>query len=144
VQVRLIVVEGNAQAREFDLDLPAVIGRSRSTDLTLGHPLISRRHCEVFDADGQLMLRDLGSLNGTFVGGDRLGSEAVTIQNGARFTVGPVTFEAQYRRAGAASSVRCDAAHPTLDAPLAGLSGVSQNPPPLPDLPDADFADPHD
>ena len=45
---------------------------SRSTDVQLGHPLVSRRHCEVFESGGILMIRDLGSLNGTFVGPTRL------------------------------------------------------------------------
>jgi predicted component of type VI protein secretion system len=144
VQATLIVVEGEGQAREFELELPAVIGRSRSTDVTLGHPLVSRRHCAVFETDGLLMVRDLGSLNGTFVAGNRVGDEPVAVQPGGRFTVGPITFEAQYRRSTPAASVRWDAAHQTLDAPLTGLSSITQEPPPLPDRPDADFADPLD
>jgi pSer/pThr/pTyr-binding forkhead associated (FHA) protein len=97
VQAKLVVVDGESEARQFDLVLPAVIGRSRTTDVTVGHPLISRRHCEVFEADGRMMLRDLGSLNGTFVGETRLAEQPMPIQPGGRFTIGPVTFQAEYQ-----------------------------------------------
>ena len=66
-----------------------IIGRSRHTDLTLGHPLVSRQHCEVFEANGMLMVRDLGSLNGTFVGDSRLAEQAMPVKPGDLFTVGP-------------------------------------------------------
>ena len=71
MEVKLVVVGGDAaQASEFAIKLPTVIGRSRTADLPLANPLVSRRHCEIFEANGQLMVRDLGSLNGTFVGKD--------------------------------------------------------------------------
>src|SRR5690606_15696567 len=49
VQAKLEVVAGDETARQFDLQLPVIIGRSRSTDVHLGHPLISRHHCELFE-----------------------------------------------------------------------------------------------
>jgi pSer/pThr/pTyr-binding forkhead associated (FHA) protein len=119
LQAKLVVVEGESKARHFDLHLPAVIGRSRTTDVTLGHPLVSRRHCEVFEADGLLMLRDLGSLNGTFVGQTRLAEEPALIHPGDEFSVGPVIFRAEYEpRADHANDAPWDASRQTLDAPL--------------------------
>jgi predicted component of type VI protein secretion system len=76
------------------LKLPTVIGRSREATLTIAHPMISRRHCEVYEADGLLMVRDLGSLNGTVVGGQRI-KEAPLPPDG-EFSIGPLTFRAQY------------------------------------------------
>ena len=75
-----------------------MIGRSREADLTIAHPMISRRHCEVFEVDGLLMVRDLGSLNGTLVGGQRV--KQSPLPPDAEFTVGPLTFRAQYNYAG--------------------------------------------
>ena len=72
----MIVGESTVQANEFALQLPTVVGRSRTADLPLANPLVSRRHCEIFEADGQLMVRDLGSLNGTFIGKTRLEAES--------------------------------------------------------------------
>ncbi len=120
MEARLIVVGGDAQTRQFELRLPAVIGRSRSTDVRLGHPLVSRHHCEVFEADGILMVRDLGSLNGTFVGDTRIAEQAIPIQPGEVFTVGPVSLRAEYVCAGAANgkSSTWDTQSPTFDDPL--------------------------
>jgi predicted component of type VI protein secretion system len=96
VDAKLVVVGGDAQVRQYDLHLPAVIGRSRSTDVRLGHPLVSRHHCEVFEANGVLMVRDLGSLNGTFVGETRIAEQAMPVKPGELLTVGPVTLRAEY------------------------------------------------
>jgi pSer/pThr/pTyr-binding forkhead associated (FHA) protein len=137
VQAKLVVVEGETSARQFDLRLPAVIGRSRATDVTLGHPLISRRHCEVFEADGLLMLRDLGSLNGTFVGETRLAELPAPIRPGEQFSVGPVTFQAEYQpRQNHAPDSGWDASHQTLDAPLGGLGDERDDGDSPPELPE--------
>ena len=93
-KVKLIVVGGNTEASELDLALPAVFGRGREASVTLPHPLVSRRHCELFEKDGQLVVRDLGSLNGTFVGSERV-NEA-ELMPGQLLTVGTVTFRAIY------------------------------------------------
>jgi len=130
VEAKLVIVGGEDASRQFELRLPSIIGRSRSTDITLGHPLISRHHCEVFEAAGRLMLRDLGSLNGTFVGDSRLSSEPIALQPGEQFSLGPVTLQAEYRAteedAGKAADERSSAAGwqpggPTVDSPLADL-----------------------
>ncbi len=123
VQAKLVVVGGKAMARQYDLDLPTVIGRSRSTDLMLRHPLVSRQHCEVFESNGMLMVRDLGSLNGTFIGDTRIAEQAMPVKPGDLLTVGPVTFRAVYNAGGRRSkAVEWDASGPTLDAPLPGQS----------------------
>jgi pSer/pThr/pTyr-binding forkhead associated (FHA) protein len=96
VQAKLVVVGGDANVRQYDLDLPTIIGRSRSTDVMLVHPLVSRQHCEVFEANGMLMVRDLGSRNGTFVGDTRIAGEAMPVKPGDLLTVGGVTFKAVY------------------------------------------------
>ena len=93
-QVKLLVVGGNTESSEIELALPAVFGRGREASVTLPHPLVSRRHCELFERDGQLIVRDLGSLNGTFVGSERV-DESV-LEAGQLLTVGTVTFRAIY------------------------------------------------
>jgi pSer/pThr/pTyr-binding forkhead associated (FHA) protein len=104
MEVKLVVVGGDgAQAIEFALQLPTVVGRSRSADLPLGNPLVSRRHCEIFEADGRLMVRDLGSLNGTFVGKTRVADEAA-LAPGSLLTIGAFTFRAEYAGANGAPS----------------------------------------
>lgn len=90
----LIVVGGKATKGKVPLDLPMVIGRSRSADLTVAHPMVSRRHCEIYDSSGLLMVRDLDSLNGTLVAGRKI-SEAALRPND-EFSVGPLTFRVDY------------------------------------------------
>lgn len=59
------------------LDL-VLIGRASDCDLILEHPKVSRHHAELLRIDGvSFELRDLGSTNGTFVNGVRVGSQMV-------------------------------------------------------------------
>ena len=94
IQVRLIVIGGKASKADVALKLPSVIGRSREAGLTIAHPMVSRRHCEMFEADGLLMIRDLGSLNGTLVAGQRI--KESPLPPDSEFTVGPLTFRTLY------------------------------------------------
>lgn len=92
VDVKLVVVGGAPEGDEFRLDLPCILGRAREVSLPLTHPLVSRTHCELFERDGELFVRDLGSTNGTFVGRDRV--EESVVRHGDLLTVGTVTFRA--------------------------------------------------
>ena len=49
-----------------------VIGRSRSCDVVLGHPSVSRRHAELAHAGDLWWVTDLGSTNGTWIRGHRV------------------------------------------------------------------------
>ena len=95
LKAKLVVVGGDAKAKEVDLRLPTVIGRGREVSLTLPHPLVSRRHTELFEKDGYLYVKDLGSLNGTYVNNRRIESEQRLAPN-ELLTLGNVTFRALY------------------------------------------------
>jgi predicted component of type VI protein secretion system len=94
MDAKLVVVGGDAKPKEIPIKTPLVIGRGREATLTLPHPLVSRRHCEIDEADGYLVVRDLGSLNGTFINNERV-SDTV-LPPGNLLTVGTVTFRAVY------------------------------------------------
>src|SRR6478672_2955360 len=49
-----------------------LIGRQEGCDLRLDHKSVSKMHCVVVVTDGLLLLRDLGSTNGTRVNGTRV------------------------------------------------------------------------
>jgi pSer/pThr/pTyr-binding forkhead associated (FHA) protein len=49
-----------------------VVGRKDDCDLRLDHKSVSKLHCIIVKADDLLMLRDLGSTNGTRVNGTRV------------------------------------------------------------------------
>ncbi len=95
LKAMLIVVGGDAKAAEIALNLPTTIGRGRDAGLTLPHPLVSRQHCELFERDGLLHVRDLRSLNGTYVDSQRIEASAV-LQPDQLLTIGNVTFRAVY------------------------------------------------
>ncbi|NUQ61763.1 MAG: FHA domain-containing protein [Pirellulales bacterium] len=94
MQAKLFVVGGKASKNEVTLKLPSVIGRSREADLTVAHPMVSRRHCEIFESEGVLKIRDLGSLNGTFVRRKQI--QETELHPNEEFTIGPLTFRIEY------------------------------------------------
>ncbi len=103
MNAQLLVVLDNTIKRRVALQLPAVLGRSRGADITVTHPLISRRHCEISENNGLLMLRDLASLNGTMIGGRRIA--LAPLLPDAEFTIGPLTFRVLYEYGGDLESV---------------------------------------
>jgi len=94
ITLTLKVVGGEVEAQEIPLRLPAVLGRGHDVAVNLTHPLVSRRHCEIREADGKVVVRDLASLNGTYVGSERV--EEGLLNDGDLLTIGTVTFRAIY------------------------------------------------
>lgn len=95
MEAKLIVVGGEVKASEIKLKLPTIIGRGKGATLLLQHPLVSRQHCEIYEDSGRLVVRDMGSLNGTFVNNARL-TEPTFLPSGDLLTIGDVTFRAEY------------------------------------------------
>jgi pSer/pThr/pTyr-binding forkhead associated (FHA) protein len=81
--------------RELKLSLPATVGRGRDAKVKVIHSKVSRLHCEFFEQDGLLYVRDLGSTNGTFVGDQKV-EEPTPIRPGDTVIIGEVRFEAKY------------------------------------------------
>jgi pSer/pThr/pTyr-binding forkhead associated (FHA) protein len=66
----LTVTKGHLQGEVFELDpLPVVIGRDPECDLFLNNMTVSRKHAIIERIDDELVIRDLDSLNGTWVDG---------------------------------------------------------------------------
>jgi pSer/pThr/pTyr-binding forkhead associated (FHA) protein len=49
-----------------------LVGRGEGCDLRLDHKSVSKLHCVLVKTDGLILLRDLGSTNGTRVNGQRV------------------------------------------------------------------------
>ncbi len=65
--------QGQAQPRWVELRWTVTtIGRERHNHMVVDDPLVSRRHCQIRRGDGEFILEDLGSVNGTFVNGQRI------------------------------------------------------------------------
>lgn len=91
---RLLVNAGTPQAWEIQLK-PGInrIGRGEDNDFVINHQSISTHHCEITVSDAAVLLKDLGSTNGTFV--ERVPVTEFRIQNGQHIQFGAVgmTFE---------------------------------------------------
>ncbi len=69
----LVVVRGPNAGSRFLLDRDTTtVGRHPDSDIFLDDVTVSRRHAELLRDEHGTTLKDLGSLNGTYVGGDRV------------------------------------------------------------------------
>jgi pSer/pThr/pTyr-binding forkhead associated (FHA) protein len=66
MQLRYLNSEGQQAAFELGVK-PVIIGRGEAADIRLQDEKVSRRHCEIRLWDGDFVLKDLKSHNGTYV-----------------------------------------------------------------------------
>src|SRR5882672_2545113 len=67
-----------------------IVGRSPETHLRLDEPGVSREHTELLIDGGHVIVRDLGSTNGTFVNGSRV--EKRELRDGDKLSIGTSTL----------------------------------------------------
>jgi len=70
MRAQLIPLEGG-EPIEIVKDM-VLVGRKDECDLNLDHKSVSKLHCVIVRTDGLLLVRDLGSTNGTRVNGQRV------------------------------------------------------------------------
>jgi predicted component of type VI protein secretion system len=88
---KLVLKFENSVLKEVPVGAKEVsIGRSPDNGLVIDNPAISHYHARVFQEDGRLMLEDFGSLNGTFVNGQRV--KMVTLKPGDSVAIGKHTI----------------------------------------------------
>lgn len=95
MKVRLDVSRDKANVRRVTLQSDAVIGRSSDCNLRIASSRVSRRHCKITisDEDEEVLVRDLGSSNGTYVDGRRIEpKQDVPVTEGTRLSIGPAQF----------------------------------------------------
>ncbi len=86
---------GNIVRLEFDVmhgrNRSFVIGRNRDVcDLVIIDQGVSRRHVEISVTAAGVFIRDLESSNGTFLNGQKLGSEPLRFPANGTLTIGPI------------------------------------------------------
>jgi len=122
---KIIVTGNDQQRREFELGAVNTIGRHPDNTLQILDRIVSKEHAQVVrQPDGHYLFRDLGSLNGSFLGGERvnerilqendeimLGSTCLTFQEKSaqasvleKVTIAPSPTEALIRQKIAAPS----------------------------------------
>ena len=84
----LVVKRGPGAGSKFVLDQATVsAGRHPQSDIFLDDVTVSRRHAEFLRRPDGYVLRDAGSLNGTYLNRERIDAEA-TIGNGDEVQIG--------------------------------------------------------
>ena len=83
----LVVLRGPKAGSRFLLDRPVTTaGRHPDSDIFLDDITVSRRHAEVARTAGGYLVRDAGSLNGTYVNRERI--DEAPLHNGDEVQVG--------------------------------------------------------
>jgi hypothetical protein len=83
----LVVVRGPNQGARFLLDRDTItVGRHPESNIFLDDITVSRRHAEFRREEGRFWIHDVGSLNGTYVGGRR--AEDQLIATGDEIQIG--------------------------------------------------------
>jgi len=88
---KLVLKFGHSVLKEVPVAENEVsIGRSPENGIVIDNPAVSHFHARVFNEEGRLMLEDFGSLNGTFVNGQRV--KMVTLKAGDAVGIGKHTI----------------------------------------------------
>ncbi|MCI0403013.1 MAG: zinc-ribbon domain-containing protein [Acidobacteria bacterium] len=89
-RLSLTVNVGKDKGKVHQVSKPRmVLGRS-GTDIVVDDSEVSRQHCALEVHGARVLVVDLGSTNGTFVGGQRI--EASEIEHLGEFRIGGTTF----------------------------------------------------
>jgi len=95
-ELRLLVIEGDT-ARAYPLPARGtlIVGRAEECDIRIDHPSLSRKHAQI-EIDRGIWIKELGSTNGTRLGGRRLRpEERVPLPPGELVEIGPIVAVVQ-------------------------------------------------
>jgi hypothetical protein len=125
---RLDVYRPDGPIDSYQLSKPNVaIGRSPGNDITLDANAVSRYHATLSRQDEQVILQDLGSVNGTYIDGRKLDpNESVELHGGEEIQIGEVrlifqpTDDIPTEPVGTEVTQRIEIEQPTYRVELAG------------------------
>jgi predicted component of type VI protein secretion system len=90
---QLMIVRGRGATDTIKLgDGVTTVGRHDDCQLRIKSSQVSRKHCEIFEKKGLLLVKDLGSSNGTYVNGKRIQEQRV-LEPGDELTIGQVKLK---------------------------------------------------
>ena len=95
MNIEFTVLKEGQPLKTISVELPVVIGRGTDSTLTIKHPLLSRRHCEVYNENDQVLVKDLASLNGTFVNDARV-ETTLPLTSGSQLKLGAVEIQVAF------------------------------------------------
>ncbi len=110
---QLIVLRGRSASKAVKLvEGITTVGRQDDCQLKIASAQVSRKHCQLFEHKGHLLVKDLGSANGTFVNGQKIAPQRV-LEPGDELAIGPIRFRVE-KLAGAPAAT--PAARPAVSA----------------------------
>jgi len=110
-------VQDDSSVRRVPIsDKPLVFGSSSGADIRVHDRTVSSRHCEIVAVGARVGVRDLGSRNGTFVGGARVNEAWAT--EGTTIAIGQTTL--------VCASLDEQEDEDELAEPLPGVAGSSK------------------
>jgi pSer/pThr/pTyr-binding forkhead associated (FHA) protein len=90
---RLVVVEpADQRGRTFPLGTEVTVGRAAGCQITLDDTYASQIHARVFQRDGQYLVEDLGSTNGTYLNRHKVAGPML-VHAGDRLQIGNTVME---------------------------------------------------
>jgi pSer/pThr/pTyr-binding forkhead associated (FHA) protein len=94
MDVKLVMFKSSGERKDFPVgSKTTIIGRGEDCDLRIPLLSVSRHHCQLTQEQDELLCRDLGSSNGTYVNNQRVTESKLSA--GDRLAVGPVIFTLQ-------------------------------------------------
>lgn len=92
---QLVVLRGRSATTALKLgDGVTTAGRHDDCQLRIKSSEVSRRHCQFFEKNGMLLVKDLGSSNGTMINGKKIEGQRV-LEPGDELTIGPVKLRVE-------------------------------------------------
>ena len=92
---QLVVVQGRSASQTLKIGASVMtVGRQQDCQLRIASSPVSRKHCQIFEKKGLLLVKDLGSSNGTLVNGKKIADQRV-LEPGDELTVGSVKFRVE-------------------------------------------------
>jgi pSer/pThr/pTyr-binding forkhead associated (FHA) protein len=93
VPTQVVIVEGGNKGEAISLEqAPLLIGRGNDAAIRLDDDYVSTRHARIASSGEQWFVEDLGSTNGTYVGGRRI-AQATAIELGTQVRIGKTILE---------------------------------------------------
>jgi predicted component of type VI protein secretion system len=135
---QLVVIGGGRSDGQGAMKLGngiTTVGRQEDCELRINSSQVSRKHCQLFERKGLLLVKDLGSSNGTFVNGKKVQDQKV-LQPGDELTIGQVKFRVERAKPSSLGGEKRPASSPG-DTSIAAAVGVPDD-----DLFEIDFDEP--
>ena len=88
----MVVIYGQDLGKKYNLEAASmIIGRSSKSDIQIDQESVSRNHCKLINTGKSIILRDLGSTNGTYVNDEPI--DEYVLRDGDLMKIGRTIFK---------------------------------------------------